>query len=103
MHLEKNDYESLVDAIADLRTQGYKEDFNLKPQCLECPLLKLELHPADFQIDGFYRFEGMSSPDDNSIIYAIRGVSGVKGILIDAYGPYSESLSEEMVAKLRTA
>lgn len=103
MHLEKNDYESLVDAIAGLRAQGYEEDFNLKPKCLECPSLQLELHPADFQIDGFYRFEGMSSPDDNSIIYAIRGVSGVKGILIDAYGPYSESLSEEMVAKLRTA
>jgi len=84
MHLKENNYDSLVDAIEDLRVQGYKEDFNLKPKCLDCPSLKLELHPADFKIDGFYRFEGMSSPDDNSILYAISGESGVKGILIDA-------------------
>jgi hypothetical protein len=102
MHLEENNYEPLVDAIEDLRAQGYKEDFNLKPKCLECPSLKLELHPADFQIEGFYRFEGMSSSDDNSIIYAISGISGVKGILVDAYGSYSESLSEAMIAKLKT-
>jgi hypothetical protein len=53
--------------------------------------MKLELHPGNFQIDGFYRFEGMSAPDDNSIVYVIRGISGV---MVDAYGLYSESLSD---------
>jgi len=58
------------------------------------------LYPEDFEVDAFYRFEGMSSPDDNSIVYAISGKNGIKGILVDAYGVYSSSLSGAMVQKL---
>ncbi len=42
----------------------------------------------------------MSSTDDNSILYAISSKEGIKGLLVDAYGMYSESLNEEMIQKL---
>jgi len=58
------------------------------------------LHPEDFEVDAFYQFEGMSSPDDNSIVYAISGKNGIKGILVDAYRVYSSSLSGAMDQKL---
>lgn len=92
-------YETLSEATNGLRQKGYTEDLNLKPLCLECTTSKLELHPEDFEVDAFYRFEGMSNPDDNSIVYAISG-KGIKGVLVDAYGVYSESLTESMIAKL---
>lgn len=94
------DYNTLSEATTDLKRRGYTEDFNLKPTCLECPSLKLELHPENFTVDEFYRFEGMSNPDDNSIVYAISSAQGLKGVLVDAYGVYSDNLSEQMIRKL---
>ena len=90
-----------TDATADLKKRGYTEDLNLKPTCIECPTQNLMLHPEDFTIDEFYRFEGMSNPSDNSIVYAISSKAGIKGVLVDAYGVYSDSLSDAMVRKLR--
>lgn len=94
-------YDTLSEATNDLLKKGYGEDLNIKPDCLECLTSKLQLHPEDFEVDAFYRFEGMSNPDDNSIVYAISGKNGVKGILVDAYGLYSTSLNEAMVQKLK--
>ena len=91
----------MVDAIEDLKRKGYTEDFELAGHCIECPSLSLQLHPEKFKIDEFHRFEGMSDPDDNSIVFAISSNDGIKGTLVDAYGPYSENLSEAMIEKLR--
>ena len=93
-------YNTLSEAIDDLKKRGYREDFNLKPHGIECPSLSLELHPENFAVDEFHRFEGMSNTDDNSIVYAISSNDGVKGTLVDAYGVYSDSLTESMIKKL---
>jgi len=68
---------------------------------LECASLNLQIHPEDFEIDEVHRFEGMSSTDDNSILYAITAKDGINGTLVDAYGVYAENISEEMRKKLR--
>ena len=94
-------YDTLSEAVQDLQRRGYTYDFNLKPHCLECASLKLEIHPEDFKVDEVHRFEGMSSTDDNSIMYAISSKNGIKGTLVDAYGVYAENISEEMRKKLR--
>ncbi len=58
-------YDTLSEAINDLKQRGYSYDFNLKPSCLECASLKIEIKPEDFKVDETHRFEGMSSTDDN--------------------------------------
>jgi hypothetical protein len=93
-------YTTLSEALTDLKKRGYKEDFNLQPHCLVCTTRDLQVSPEDFSIDEFYRFEGMSNTDDNSILYAISSKDGLKGVLVDAYGVYSENLSEAMIKKL---
>lgn len=95
-------YDTLSEAINDLQKNDYTYDFNLNPDCLECTSHKLKIHPEDFEVDSFYRFEGMSSAGDNSILFAISSKDGIKGLLVDAYGVYSESLNKEMIQKLRT-
>lgn len=95
------DYNNLVDALQDLKARGYTNDFNLKLQCLECSALNLQLQPEDFKINEMYRFEGDSTPDDNSVLYAIESIDGIKGVLVDAYGTYAEAISPEMAMKLR--
>lgn len=95
------DYNNLVDALQDLKARGYTNDFNLKSQCLECSALNLQLQPEDFKINEMYRFEGDSTPDDNSVLYALESIDGIKGVLVDAYGTYAEAISPEMAMKLR--
>ncbi|MDF4220913.1 MULTISPECIES: phosphoribosylpyrophosphate synthetase [Maribacter] len=94
-------YDTLSEAISNLQTRGYTVDFNLKEKHLECNALKLKIHPEDFDVDEMHRFEGMSSTDDNSVLYAISSKNGIKGLLVDAYGVYAENISEAMRKKLR--
>ena len=94
-------YDTLSEAISDLKQRGYSYDFNLKPTCLECDSLKIEIKPEDFKVNEIHRFEGMSSTDDNSVLYAISSKDGIKGTLVDAYGVYAENISEAMRKKLR--
>jgi hypothetical protein len=92
-------YDTVSQAVNGLRERGYTLDFNLKANCIECEGQKF--NSTDFEIKEFYRFEGESDPADESIVYAIESRSGVKGVLVNAFGVYSESLSDEMVRKLK--
>ena len=94
-------YDTLTEALEGLRQEGYTQDFNLKPDYLHCQPDNIELRPADFDIVDVYRFEGMTNPADESVLYAIEAKNGHKGVLVDAYGPYSEAISSEMAEKLR--
>ena len=93
-------FDTLSEAIFSLKNQGYTNDFNLHPEWIECPPLKLKLTPEEFHVDQVHRFEGMTSPDDSSILFAVSSSSGVKGLLVDAYGLYAESVSPVMIQKL---
>lgn len=93
-------FETLSEAINRLKQEGYVHDFNLHPEWIECPPLKLKLSPEEFHVDQLYRFEGMTNPSDSSILFAISSTSGLKGLLVDAYGTYSEALSTIMIKKL---
>ena|SRR6478609_9459272 len=93
-------FDTLSEAIFSLKNQGYTNDFNLHPEWIECPPLKLRLMPEEFHVDQVHRFEGMTSPDDSAILFAVSSSSGLKGLLVDAYGPYADSLSPIMVQKL---
>lgn len=94
-------YATLTEALDDLKRRGYAADFDLRPHCIECAAAQLELHPDDFEITEFYRFEGANDPGDSNVVYAIAGKNGLKGVLVDAYGAYSDSLTAEMLEKLR--
>jgi hypothetical protein len=94
-------FETLSEAIGDLKTRGYVSDFNLHPEWIECPPMNLKLKPDEFHVDEVHRFEGATDPDDSAVLYAISSTSGVRGILIDAYGAYSGALSNEMITRLK--
>ncbi|QKZ12097.1 phosphoribosylpyrophosphate synthetase [Spirosoma sp. KUDC1026] len=93
-------YDTLVEALDGLRQQGFTQDYNLKEDRLKCQQTSLELHPADFEIVDVYRFEGMTDPDDETVLYAIKAKDGQRGTLVDAYGAYAEAISPEMAEKL---
>ena len=64
------------------------------------PTAEFTIRPPDFHVDEVHRFEGMNNPDDSAILFAVKTHTGVKGLLVDAYGAYTNSLSPEMVKRL---
>jgi hypothetical protein len=94
-------YTTLVDAINGLKEQGYTEDFNLKENYIDCSNSKHQLSPDDFKVDMVFRFEGNSDPEDQSVLYAISSEKyNLKGVLVNAYGIYSDNEASEIVKKL---
>jgi hypothetical protein len=96
-------YDTLIEALNDLKARGFVYDFNLAQEKLECKDLNLQLDPHHFDIAEMYRFEGMTNPDDSSVVYAIESDQGVKGVLVNAYGVYADTASDEVIAKLHRA
>ena len=97
-----NSYSTLSEAVNDLQRRGFTTDFKLCEDGLECPMLELKLHPDLFEIVEVHRFDGMTDPADESIVYAIESKDHkIKGMLINGYGIYTESLSDQMLKKLK--
>lgn len=94
-------FETLSQAITELKVRGYTNDFNLHPEWIECPTLDRKLLPDEFHVDEVHRFEGATNPDDSAVLYAIASTGGLKGVLVDAYGVYAESVSPQMLKKLQ--
>ena len=97
-------YTTLSEAINDLANRGYTSDFNIKDVCLECAENMLLLKPDEFEIDEVYRFQEMSDLDNESILYAISSPhNNIKGLLVNAYGLYSDTATTELIKKLESS
>lgn len=95
-------YDNLVNALVDLKQQGYTTDFNLAFDQIKCSSKDVCLLPSEFDIVAHHRFEGDTDPGNSSVLYVIESHDGhIKGVLISAYGMYSDSLSDEMIRKLQ--
>ena len=96
-------YDTVTEAVKGLQQRGYTDELSLSDHCIVCGGEKTELHPEDFHIDEFHRFEGDSDPADESIVYAISSAKrGIKGVLVNGFGASANSLTQEMVEKLGT-
>ena len=96
----KYSYNTVTEAINGLRQRGFVTDFNLSANCLNSNENKNHF-PEDFEIKEVYRYEGNSDPADEAIVYGIESKLGTKGILVNGYGMSSETLTDEMVKKLK--
>lgn len=82
---------SLTTCLNKMVSDGYVEDFKVSDRGLESLNSGKCYRPEEVQVINFFRFEGMSDPDDNAILYVIRTNDGTKGTLIDGYGVYMDS------------
>ena len=71
--------------------KGYKENFKVITKGLSTEDGKTVYIPQEVAITDFFRFEGYSDPQDNSILYLIETNDGRKGMLIDSYGPETDT------------
>ena len=69
-------YDTVTEAIKDLKARGFTLDFNLQANALQCFNPDLVLEPEEFEIKEIYRFEGDTNPSDEEIVYAIESKDG---------------------------
>lgn len=97
-------YDTLSEAVNDLIKRGYTTDFLIQEEkeCLLCSDNSLELSPEEFIIDEVYRFEGMTDPADESIVFAVSSAKhDVKGLVINSFGADFGYRSSKLVEHLR--
>lgn len=94
-------YDTLVEALNALKHRGFTTDFNIAFDKVQCAETGTCLDTAEFEIVEHYRFEGKNDPDDSSVLYAIAAKDGsLKGVLVNAYGVYSDAVTDELIKKL---
>src|SRR4051794_5704343 len=84
--------ESLADVLSKCEQQGFTERFIVLKNALYAPTINRRYPPEGLFILDVYRYEGLTDPSDNGIVYALATVDGVKGTFIDAYGVYANDL-----------
>jgi hypothetical protein len=95
------DMKTLSQCSNKLVTDGYSEFFKVDEKGkLYSPTKDKTYPPEKVHIVNFFRFEGASDPDENSILYAIETSDGLKGTISDAYGTYADPNVSKFIQKV---
>ncbi|CAN5759552.1 hypothetical protein BH11BAC3_BH11BAC3_11930 [soil metagenome] len=97
-------YDTVTEAVSDLVKRGYTENFIREEgtECLICNSPSIFLPPEYYTIDEIHRFEGMTDPADEMIVFAISSKRLlVKGIVVNAYGVYGDTETSRIVQNLK--
>jgi hypothetical protein len=83
---------TLTGVMAELAGRGFAEQFRVVDGRLRVMSSGAEFAAAQVVVAAYYRFEGVSDPDDMAILYAIETRTGVRGTIADAFGVYADPL-----------
>ncbi|HJT20667.1 MAG TPA: hypothetical protein VJ746_09365 [Nitrospira sp.] len=84
-------YSTMAEAVEALRRRGFTANFTLSKETGSITAEGHSFKGDQLTIAEHHRFEGISDPDDSSVLYALEAGDGTKGLLIDAYGVYADS------------
>jgi hypothetical protein len=94
--------EDLSHALNKMQEMGYTENYRATERgTLKSLETSKEYGKEDITITNFFRFEGISDPEDNSILYVIEMRDGTKGTISDAYGAYADPLTNEVLRDVK--
>lgn len=102
MSVLNHHYDTLSAAAEGLKSRGYSHEFSVDEafRLIDAHDPALTYGAHEVQVDEFQRFEGPSDPGDMAVIYALVCPNGLKGILIDAFGPNSDERIDGFVKGL---
>jgi hypothetical protein len=96
--------ETLSGAVSRLSAAGYTDDFRAEPEGLRAVVAGCLHRPESMCIDEVVRFEGITDPADEVIVFALRcETHGTKGTYVIPYGPAVPETDAEMVRRLNAA
>jgi hypothetical protein len=89
-----------LDFIRQYETKGFTHSFRVVKGKLIDNETKNSFAPKQIHIVAEHRYEGMSNPDDMSILYVIKTSEGAKGTFLAAYGAIANTESMEFFADI---
>ena len=100
---DRSTYMSDLDkCMQKLEREGFTHQFKVKKDRLVDLTSDKKYKPKDVKGVNFYRFEGISDPDDMSILYAIETCDGSRGTLVDAFGLYADEETGKFLQLIET-
>lgn len=91
---------SIASLLEQLEHHGFVHNWKVQDRHLVSDRVTERYRPESLSILAVYRFEGITDPQDEQIIYALEAQDGTRGILIDAYGAYADPSIAEFVRSL---
>ena len=85
--------------MEDLRKRGFAANFEFLDKTFKAVNTGKTFRPDELVIVEHHRFEGVSDPDDMSVLYVIEANDGTRGTIADAFGPQADP---ELGAFLKT-
>ena len=82
-------YETMTEALEGLKQRGFTANFEFLNNTFRAVDGGKTFSPDELTIVEHHRFEGVSDPDDLSVLYAIETNDGTRGTIADAFGPYA--------------
>jgi hypothetical protein len=94
--------ETLSQAVDRLTAAGYTDDFRAEPDGMRAVVAGVIYRPESLAIEEVVRFEGISDPADEAIVFALHcREDGIKGTYTVPFGPEMGALDAEMIRGLR--
>ena len=91
---------TMSEVLKNVQAMGYSKDLNKFLITEKDEHADFDL--SEFKIDRSYRFEGISDPSDEAVVYAISSDRyELKGYLIDGYGIYADPEVEALAKKMK--
>jgi hypothetical protein len=88
--MKREDSKHETDNIKRYQEEGYTVNYLFENDHLIDSESKVAYKPEDVFIVAHHRYEGMSDPDDMSILYIIETKDGGKGTHLLGYGPTAD-------------
>src|SRR3954451_4294055 len=93
--------ETVLEATARLRKSGFVVDFAATEdgllRCGECDEVR---DPSTMVIDEVVRYEGVSNPDDEAILFALHCRDDRPGLFLSAFGPGASPADDAVLRRL---
>ncbi|MGI9525707.1 MAG: phosphoribosylpyrophosphate synthetase [Weeksellaceae bacterium] len=97
---ELRKYDTVVEAQEALREAGYAYEFDTKDGEI-CLIGKDKTYtPQDLKIVADLRFEGMTNPGDNMVLYVVEANDGSKGTILDNVGGAEAAQDPELMKQI---
>lgn len=81
---------TLAGVMNELGRRGFTEHFTVAQGRLRAATRGTTFPADQVVVTEYHRFEGVSDPDDMSILYALETRNGLRGTLADAFGVYAD-------------
>jgi hypothetical protein len=93
--------ETVAEAIDRLAARGFVDDFRPSGSGLEARGCGACHPPEELVVEEVVRFEGVSNPDEEAIVFALRcAAHGVRGTYAAAYGPSMDQRDASIAQRL---